>query len=173
MTSEVYKDGKIQPDDWVVLKEEDAFPSEGKWIVPLDRLVENAAAMAQTKARIGALVPAGGDVSRLAPLLWQLDLVAIEFPSFADGRGFSAARLLAERYQFKREIRAVGPFILDQIGFMQRCGINAFALDNPKLRKDLEAGNLNTIDVYTQPVGTRPEVPVGTRPWLRRASSQP
>ncbi|MDD7912105.1 MULTISPECIES: DUF934 domain-containing protein [Pseudovibrio] len=171
MAVDVYKNGTIQEDHWEYLLDEDPVPEHGQWIVPLERFLEDADAFKSDGLRLGVVIRAGEDVNRLAGLLDRLELVAVEFPSFADGRGFSAARLLAERYEFSGEIRAVGPFILDQIGFMQRCGINAFALDNPKLRKDLEAGNLNTVDVFTQPVGTRQEAPAGTRPWIRRIAT--
>jgi len=53
-------------------------------------------------------------------------VVAIRFPKFVDGRGFSVARLLRERYQYQGEIRAIGEIIRDQLYLLQRCGFNAF-----------------------------------------------
>ena len=58
----------------------------------------------------------------------NIDLIAIDFPKFGDGRGYSIARLLCERYNYKQEIRAVGDVLRDQLRFMERCGFNAYAL---------------------------------------------
>jgi phosphoadenosine phosphosulfate reductase len=58
--------------------------------------------------------------------------------------------------------------LADQIPLMRRCGINAFVVTHGPTRKALEAGSLATVNVFYQPVGTT-EVPVGTRPFLRRA----
>ncbi len=63
----------------------------------------------------------GADVSKLA-------LVAVQFPAFADGRGYSSARLLRERLQYTGELRAVGDVLRDQLFLMARCGFDSFAL---------------------------------------------
>jgi uncharacterized protein (DUF934 family) len=68
-------------------------------------------------------------VEELAPHLAGIALVAIEFPNPGEGRGYSAARLLRQRYGFKGEIRAVGAAVKqDLLFFMARCGIDAFEL---------------------------------------------
>ncbi|MEH6568336.1 MAG: DUF934 domain-containing protein [Halioglobus sp.] len=79
-----------------------------------------------------------------APLLEHLNelaLVAVNFPAFTDGRGFSYARELREK-GFKGELRAVGGFIRDQMHYLHRCGFNAFALaDDSELEGALSALN--------------------------------
>jgi uncharacterized protein (DUF934 family) len=52
----------------------------------------------------------------------------VSFPKFTDGRGFSTARLLRERYRYRGELRAVGDVLRDQLLFLARCGFDAFAL---------------------------------------------
>jgi phosphoadenosine phosphosulfate reductase len=94
--------------------------------------------------------------------------VAIAFPAFGDGRGYSSARLVVERYKYQGELRAVGDVLMDQLTLMRRCGINAFVVTHPATRKALETGHLTTVNLFYQPVGTT-EVPVGTRPFLRKA----
>lgn len=54
--------------------------------------------------------------------------ISINFPKFSDGRGYSAARLLRERYGYTGELRAVGDVLIDQLFFMKRCGFDTFAL---------------------------------------------
>ncbi|MNV80108.1 hypothetical protein D3C71_1736900 [compost metagenome] len=60
--------------------------------------------------------------------LKYLQVIALDFPAFTDGRHFSSARLLRERYGYQGEIRAIGDVLRDQLFFMQRCGFDAFAV---------------------------------------------
>jgi phosphoadenosine phosphosulfate reductase len=66
-------------------------------------------------------------------------------------------------------LRAIGDVLMDQLTLMRRCGINAFVVTHAATRKALETGELTTVNLFYQPVGTS-EVPVGTRPFLRRAA---
>lgn len=72
----------------------------------------------------------GDDARDLLPWLDRLSLVEVNFPSFSDGRGYSAARILRE-HGYEGELRAVGDVLLDQISHMRRCGFDAFAPDVP------------------------------------------
>jgi uncharacterized protein (DUF934 family) len=62
--------------------------------------------------------------------------ISINFPKFADGRGYSAARLLRERFAYKGELRATGDVLIDQLYFMKRCGFDTFALRNDQIVED-------------------------------------
>ena len=75
------------------------------------------------------------------------------FPAFTDGRGYSSARLLVERFGYKGELRAVGDVLADQIPLMRRCGITAFVVKHEPTRKALENGELATVNIFYQPVG--------------------
>ena len=66
-----------------------------------------------------------GDLDHLA-------VIGVNFPKFTDGRSYSTARLLRERYDFRGEIRAVGDVLQDQLYFMKRCGIDTYALREDK-----------------------------------------
>lgn len=68
------------------------------------------------------------DFESCAEQLGQLDLIAVDFPSFRDGRGYSIAYLLRSRYGWKGELRAIGDVLRDQLNYMRRCGFDAFAL---------------------------------------------
>lgn len=70
------------------------------------------------------------DARLLIPHLDRLSLVEIAFPKFRDGRGYSSARILREA-GFKGELRAQGDVLVDQIGFMRRCGFDSFAPEAP------------------------------------------
>ena len=83
----------------------------------------------QTNATAVRIEP-GDDARALLPYLDRLALVEINFPSFADGRGYSAARILREA-GYTGELRAVGDVLIDQLSHMRRCGFDAFAPDKP------------------------------------------
>lgn len=75
-------------------------------------------------------VEPGDDARALIPHLAHIRLVEVNFPVFTDGRGYSAARILREA-GYTGELRAVGDVLVDQLGFMRRCGFDAFEPDQP------------------------------------------
>lgn len=117
----------------------------------------------------GLLVGPGDRVEEVAGDLGRFVSIAVSFPGFTDGRGYTSARLLAERFRYRGELRAVGEVLMDQLTLMQRCGITSFVVTHPATRKALETGALKTVSLFYQPIGAG-EVPVGTRPFLRRAA---
>jgi uncharacterized protein (DUF934 family) len=87
----------------------------------------------------GLLLTTADSVELVAVLLDRLSVIAIEFPNFTDGRGYSMARLLRERYGFKGEIRAVGEVLRDTLFYLSRCGFDGFVLsDQSTLQEALE-----------------------------------
>ena len=74
-----------------------------------------------------ALEP-GDDPALLAGTLAQLRVIAVNFPKYGDGRGYSIARLLRERYGYRGELRAVGQVGLDHLYYLEQCGFDAFEL---------------------------------------------
>ena len=76
---------------------------------------------------VGIWLEAGDGVEFLQDIdLNQFDVIGVNFPAFTDGRGFSYARLLRERLHYQGEIRALGHFIPDQLGYLLRVGFNGF-----------------------------------------------
>lgn len=86
----------------------------------------------------------------------RLDLVAIEFPAFADGRGYSTATLLRSRHGYAGELRAVGDVFKDTLFFQQRCGFNAFAVRADKNLDDALAGLTTFSTCYQGAVDRQP-----------------
>ena len=68
--------------------------------------------------------------------LQNVDTIAIHFPTFMDGRGFSIARLLRERLHFKGPLMAVGDVILDQVSYLHRCGFSHVCLPDSVTAED-------------------------------------
>lgn len=146
------KNGQRDDDIWITLGEEGTFFPGTATIVPLARWEGLKAAAYAHDAPIGVRVAPGEDVSQLRDDLARLALIAIEFPAFKDGRGFSSARLLRERYGFTGELRAVGHVIRDQFLYLHRCGFDAVELDDRNTEEDWH-GALTEFSVWYQPTG--------------------
>lgn len=146
----IIKDGAIVDDAWQIRATPDvASAGRGaKAILPLSIYLAQAAALAGRQAAVGVLLGPDDDPEALLPHLDRLPLIAVNFPAFADGRGYSTGRLLRSRYGFAGELRAVGDILRDQLYFLGRCGFNAFALREDQ---DLEAALAAFGDYAWQP----------------------
>jgi uncharacterized protein (DUF934 family) len=119
------------PAPWLAVGEDGFvpdFPAAGALIVPLGLWRLRRADLLDRGAPVGVRLAPGEGPEEIADDLEHLALVAVHFPKFSDGRGLSAARILRERYGYEGEVRAVGDVLRDQLGFLERCGFDAFAL---------------------------------------------
>jgi len=133
MTKQIISQGQVQPDTYDMQLEADKFRlSGGDTIVSLAVWKDHQDALNAPKGKLGLFVDSDQEVEELADLLPHFDLIAINFPVFTDGRGFSIARLLRERYDYQGDIRAIGDVMQDQLFFMTRCGFTSFALKEGK-----------------------------------------
>ena len=164
----LFKDGKFVADPFRAWAEGDDIASVRYTHIPLPVFLANREAVLANPHPLGLLVSPGDNIELARADLGRFASVAVSFPGFTDGRGYSTARLLAERYGYKGELRAVGDVLHDQVPLMRRCGITAFVVKHEPTRKALSEGKLATVDLFYQPVG-KTEIPVGTRPFLRRA----
>ncbi|MGJ3646879.1 DUF934 domain-containing protein [Sphingomonas sp. GlSt437] len=106
-------------------------------------------------------IEAGDDARALLPHLEQLALIEVSFPSFRDGRGYSAARILREA-GYPGELRAAGDVLVDQVAFMRRCGFDSFTPEAPIDADVLAASLARYTEVYQPAADAR--VPV----WAKR-----
>jgi len=163
----LFKDGKFMADPFRGWQDGDDPASVRYTHIPVAVFLANREAVLNNPHPNGLLVMPADRVEDVALDLGRFASIAISFPGFTDGRGYTSARLVAERYNYTGEIRAIGDVLMDQITLMRRCGVNAFVVTHPATRKALETGHLTTVNLFYQPVG-KTEVPVGTRPFLRR-----
>lgn len=112
--------GRFVPDSWRRVAD-GAPPPEGRAIVALQRLLTEGEALLSLERPLGVEAPNTAAVGQLEPWFARLALIAIVFPSFADGRGFSLARQIRLR-GFAGILRATGPVIADQYAFVLACG---------------------------------------------------
>lgn len=138
----VIKAGKVLEDGWqrTVSPAQEQVLEDGDWIVPLDYWRVNRERLLRHKGRIGVCLNGDDNLENLSGALGQLELIALEFPKFTDGRSYSLARTLRERFGYGGELRAVGDVLRDQLFFMQRCGIDSFQVREDKDAEDAVKG---------------------------------
>lgn len=167
----LYRDGRFIADPFRAWAEGDDPAAVRYTHIPLPVFVDHREAVLNNPHPNGLLVSPGDRVEAAAADIGRFASIAIAFPAFTDGRGYSSARLITERYGYAGEVRAVGDVLADQIPLMRRCGISAFVIHNEPTRRALERGALASVSRYYQPVGGV-AVPEGTRPFLRRAAEK-
>lgn len=122
------KAGRFVEDSWRALADGEDVPASGRIIVPLPRLLAEPTAFEVFVGELGVRLEPSQRVEQLEPWLPRLALVALSFPVFSDGRAFSTARILRERYGFAGEVRAVGEVLVDRYQFMRQCGFDSFEI---------------------------------------------
>jgi len=151
----VIKHRRIVEDRWQHLADEAELPA-GPVIVSLARWQRERAILLKRGQPVGVRLPNTANVADLAVDLPLLEVVALEFPKFADGRAHSQARLLRERYGYQGELRAVGDVLRDQLFFMARNGFDAFELRADRSLEDA----LKAFDEFSesyQPAADQPQ----------------
>lgn len=116
-------------DDWIRPEGDAAQIAEGaRVLLPLAQWQAERETWRARAGAVGVVLGPADDPAAIAAHLGEIGLVAVEFPSFTDGRGYSIARLLRERHGWSGELRAVGEVLRDQLFYLTRCGFDSFAL---------------------------------------------
>lgn len=110
------------------LMDDQVLPDNGLISITLARWEREAAALTTSLCQVGVRVASTVDIETCAMQLLDRPLIVLEFPSFGDGRAFTQARVLRERYGYRGELRASGDVRRDQLFYMQRCGFDTFEL---------------------------------------------
>ena len=134
--------------DFVFVSDDAALPQAGGAIVSLTRFIKDRDTLLARNAPIGVRLKPDETPEGLGPDLARLSVVAIEFPKFADGRGFSWARMLRTRLGFTGEVRAVGDFLYDQIAYLVRTGFDTFEPAHPLTAEDFNRALAEMTNVY-------------------------
>lgn len=151
------KDERLVEDPWITAEDEGPLPLEPRVIVGLARWQAGREELLARNAPLGIRLKSDQSPALIAEDLGHFDVVALEFPKFTDGRAYSYARLLRERYGFRGELRAVGNVLRDQLFFMQRCGFDAFEVADERAIDGWRKAK-REISVSYQPATDR-------RPW--------
>ena len=119
---------KLTTDHWLWLDENAPIAPDASVIVSLTRLRSDREAFTDRSGELGVVLQPDDDPLSLYGELNRLALIAVNFPVFTDGRGYSSARLIRERLGWTGELRAVGDIQRDQIPYLYRVGFDSFSL---------------------------------------------
>jgi uncharacterized protein (DUF934 family) len=141
---QIIKDKQIIDDSWSYISNDTELKA-GNISVSPTRWKKDKHQLLHHDGKVGIRLEPSDSVDDIAEDLKKIELVELNFPAFADGRAFSHAWLLRNRYQYTGEIRATGHYMPDQIFYLSRVGINAFSLEKAE---DLPVA-LSTLDDFT------------------------
>ena len=161
------KNRAIVEDGWTLLRQAGSLadvPDGMPVIVPLALWLERRAAL-HARGEVGVWLAPTDDPRSLLPDLPALPLIAVDFPKFGDGRGYSTARLLRDRYAYRGELRAIGDVLRDQLFAMSECGFDAFAIRADRDPVEALASLNDFASIYTSTSRT-------PQPWFRRRNGE-
>ncbi len=146
------KNGKIDTDIFVHVPDGAELPEATAVLVSAARFIENPQFLLEKFEKLGVIWPNNRGLDELVPFLDRLAVIALVFPTFRDGRAYSQARLLRERYGYDGELRATGQVLRDQFVFMLRAGFDALEV---KKQSDADAFAVTArrYSVFYQPTG--------------------
>ena len=148
------KDGTFIDDIWIQVGDEDELPDLPHIIVSLNRWLDEKSVLLSHRRQIGVNLKSDDNCEIIAEDIADLSLISIYFPVFTDGRPYSTARVLREKYGFAGELRAVGNVLRDQYLFMHRCGFDSFVVrDNETVTGWLRA--ITDLNIWYQPTGDK------------------
>lgn len=142
----------VASDRFTRVGDEEALPSTGAILVSLGRFEQEKDALLARDGELGVWLASSETPHALAPHLDQIELVAIDFPVFGDGRGFSSARLLRERFGYQGEVRAIGDVLAEQLSYMIRSGFDAFDMQSDRALEEFNSV-VGEVRVVYQPTG--------------------
>ena len=147
----------IVEDGWTLLRDASSLADVAAGspvIVPL-ALWQSEHETLAARGDVGVWLSPSDDPDALAGDVERLPLIAIDFPKFVDGRGYSSARLLRDKHRFAGELRAVGDVLRDQLYYLRQCGFDAFAIRVDRNAEDALGGLDDFSDNY-QSTAARP-----------------
>jgi len=122
----IIRNREIVSDTFTYVTDASQLPASGDIIVDLPVWKEHKNALLNHNGKLGVQLPGDAEPEEIVEDLPKLAVVAIHFSVFRDGRGYSLARILRERFGFDGELRATGDVLRDQLFYLQRCGFDAF-----------------------------------------------
>jgi uncharacterized protein (DUF934 family) len=144
------KNGTVEADTYTDVSSTDIIPENGAIIVSLAQWQEHHDALLTRSDSLGIVLHSDEKPEAITDDLKHFDVIALEFPAFKDGRAYSYAHLLRDRYGYPGELRAVGDVLLEQLHFMHRVGFNSFDIQSEDAVNAWEIASAD-ISVWYQP----------------------
>ena len=127
----VIKDHQILENTWTYVADESPLVN-GDITVSIKRWNDEKAELLKRSSKVGIRLMPSDTIESISDDLSTISLIELYFPVYTDGRSFSQARLLRNRYHYAGEIRATGNFLADQVFYLYRVGIDTFEFNDPK-----------------------------------------
>jgi uncharacterized protein (DUF934 family) len=163
----IFKGHGFVDDEWVVAGDDAAMPA-GKAVVSKARFVAERDMLTGRNAPLGLILRSGETLDGLEDDLERFALIVLDIPKYTDGRSYSTARLLRERYKYPGELRASGDVLRDQIMFLHRVGFDSFDVTHEGTVAALRDGKIKLVHKHYQAAAREDEEAApGRRPWLR------
>ena len=132
------KNNVIGVDAWEVVAQDETATNSDQIFLPLSQ-IDNVKALIASGKEAGVWLDSDTDYEQLTAISKEVSVIAINFPKFADGRGYSLARILRDQCKYTGEIRAIGDVLLDQVFYMSRVGFDAYSLRDDKDAQKVQA----------------------------------
>ena len=165
------KAGQIVDDPWIRGAEDAALPDDQPVLITHARWEAEKEALSQRNAPLGIILPNSLDVLGFGAEAGRFSVIVLSFPKFSDGRAYSQARLLRERFGYIGELRASGDVLRDQLLHMHRCGFDAFEIARADAA-EIFAKALAAYSAYYQPTGSSPQTVWAQRLRQRQEAAQ-
>jgi uncharacterized protein (DUF934 family) len=140
----IIKDGNVQLDDWILVGQADSSMNPAqlpvKTILPFGYIQKKGDQLPRQQNVHGVLLDGSDDIEGWGEMLVRFPLLAVSFSHFTDGRGFSLAAQLREKYGFSGDLRAMGNFLPDQMNYLSRCGFSSFYIQDSEQLEDALSG---------------------------------
>jgi uncharacterized protein (DUF934 family) len=163
----IFKGHGFVDDEWVVAPDDGAVPTANA-VVSKARFLAERDTLGARNAPLGLLLRSGEALDGLEDDIGRFQLIVLDIPRYTDGRSYSTARLLRERYKYTGELRASGDVLRDQIMFLHRVGFDAFDVTHEGTIAALRDGKVKLVRRHYQPASRESEETApGSRPWLR------
>jgi uncharacterized protein (DUF934 family) len=163
----VFKGHGFIKDEWVIAADDAPLPA-GSAVVSKARFIAEREALTPRNAPLGLILRSGETLDGLQDALERFGVIVLDIPKYTDGRSYSTARLLRERYNYTGELRATGDVLRDQIMFLHRVGFDSFDVTHEGTIAALRDGKIRLVHKHYQLAAQEDEEAApGPRPWLR------
>lgn len=161
--TDVFRKGGFTADDRPRLGDDEPI-GDGAFFVSRARFLADRETLIAHGAKLGLVLEPADRLDDLVGDLASIGAIAVHFPKFGDGRGYSLARLLRDRHGFSGELRAFGDILWDQLEALSRVGFDTLEVTDEPTRRRLAEGRLPESAVRYQP-DARDHRPIAGRPW--------
>ena len=153
----ILRDGEIIENHWLDIADDEDVPATGAFVVSFPRWQSDFENLKSSNRPLGLRITGDTHVSLIANDLRHFDLISIAFPTIADGRGYSQARLIRQRYGYTGELRATGPLVRDVFTALDRVGFDTIeARDEAEARAWHDAVGRITVRLQPDLMATTP-----------------